>query len=196
MNDINIEFIDIFKISVIKQKINKNLNEFFNYCLFLKKNSQGRNVSNRGGWQSNDLDKNNVVVSNIIKEINLKLENISNIYLFNKKIEIDNIWCNFNGYKDSNVEHIHGDSILSGSFYLKCPSKNSYLTFIRDTYIEYHLKETNLKNYTNLTNTIYNIIPEENYVYFFPSWVKHRVEPNDSKIERISVSFNTWWKNE
>jgi hypothetical protein len=46
------------------------------------------------------------------------------------------------------------------------------------------------------TYTIYNIIPEENYVYFFPSWVKHRVEPNDAEIERISVSFNTWWKDE
>jgi hypothetical protein len=196
MDNSNIQFIDIFKITVIKQKINEDLNEFFNYCLLLKNNSSSRSVSNRGGWQSPDLDKNNFIVNKIVKEINLKLTKISDIYLFNKKVEVDNIWCNFNGYKDSNVEHIHGDSILSGVFYLKCPTRNSFLAFIRDTYIDYHLKETDLKSYTNLTNTIYNIIPEENYLYFFPSWVKHRVEPNDSEIERISISFNTWWKNE
>jgi uncharacterized protein (TIGR02466 family) len=194
MDNSNIEFIDIFKITLIKQKINEDLKQLFDYCLFLKNNSLGRNISNRGGWQSNDLDKTNFVVNKIVREINLKLSDISDIYLLNKKIEIDNIWCNFNGHKDSNVEHIHGNSILSGVFYLSCPDENSFLTFIRDTYIEYHLKETDLKNYTNITNTIFNLAPEENFIYFFPSWLKHRVESNMSEMERVSISFNTWWK--
>jgi hypothetical protein len=32
--------------------------------------------------------------------------------------------------------------------------------------------------------------PKESTFYLFPSWVKHRVERNESNDERISIAFN------
>ena len=44
----------------------------------------------------------------------------------------------------------------------------------------------------NKYNSSYHWMPaKENTLYIFPSWLKHKVEPNMNNDERISISFNT-----
>ena len=37
---------------------------------------------------------------------------------------------------------------------------------------------------------MYRIEPKENMLLYFPGWLEHEVEPNNSNEERISISFN------
>ena len=46
-------------------------------------------------------------------------------------------------------------------------------------------------DYNNYNSGTWWLPSEENNLYLFPSWLKHRVEPNLNKNEnRISISFN------
>ena len=160
---------DIFKISIYKKFLPLNNKPIKEYCLNLRKENKGRIRSNSGGWQSNDL-------------LNFK-----------KKLSIDNIWVNINGYKDSNKTHSHPQCILSGVYYVKTP-KNSGNIFFNNTSddVIQHSWQKNLFNNYNCYNSPEWFLPSlEGYIYLFPSWLKHYVEPNmNEKEERISLSFN------
>ena len=44
---------------------------------------------------------------------------------------------------------------------------------------------------------LYNFIePQEDMILFFPSWLEHDVEVNQSNEERISIGFNIFVKPE
>jgi len=182
---------DIFKISIYKKFLPLNNKPIKEYCLNLKKENKGRIRSNSGGWQSNDLSHEslndlysciNIIANDFAKELNLK-----------KKLSIDNIWVNINGYKDSNKTHSHPQSILSGVYYVKTP-KNSGNIFFNNTSddVIQHSWQKNLFNNYNCYNSPEWFLPSlEGYIYLFPSWLKHYVEPNmNEKEERISLSFN------
>ena len=63
------------------------------------------------------------------------------------------------------------------------------------TYYEKYLKYKN--KYLNLLEKSYfnSFEIEENVLLLFPSWLKHYVNPNLSNEDRISLSFNTNFKN-
>jgi uncharacterized protein (TIGR02466 family) len=45
-------------------------------------------------------------------------------------------------------------------------------------------------SYNHYNSSIWKIEPEENICILFPSYLKHYVEPNLNKKERVSISFN------
>jgi uncharacterized protein (TIGR02466 family) len=38
--------------------------------------------------------------------------------------------------------------------------------------------------------------PKENTLIFFPSWLQHEVQINNSDEDRVIISFNINWRNE
>ena len=46
------------------------------------------------------------------------------------------------------------------------------------------------ENYNYFNSSTYKLNPIEKNLYLFPSWLKHYVEPNQLKKDRISISFN------
>jgi len=38
--------------------------------------------------------------------------------------------------------------------------------------------------------------PVENSLIFFPSWLQHEVQTNNSNDDRVIISFNINWRNE
>ena len=162
------------------------------YCKKLRSKSPGRQLSNVGGWQSNDIPLNEIADTPLHKYFNSVYntagECLSQLGI-NKKYYIDNAWININGEGNYNSVHTHPNSFLSGVFYLT--NNNSGLVFVRPAGIDTYSLEMHHSNFDTFLS--YNKVtykPESKVLYLFPSWLPHRVEENKTKGERISIAFN------
>jgi uncharacterized protein (TIGR02466 family) len=190
-NKNTMEIVDIFKQFVVKLKLNEDLKKIIKFSFEIEKEQKGRFISNKGGFQSDNLNLKEPILSSLIKKIELNSNVLFNDYLKIKhQLSLSNIWININRYKDFNISHIHSFSKLSGVFYVKIPNNSGRLSFINDFPIENFIDPSNIIEYNKYTSSVWSFEPEENMLYLFPSWLKHYVNPNLSKQERISISFN------
>ena len=184
--------IDIFKTGVYFKECNIDLQPIKDYCLHYSQNNPSRNNSNIGGYQSNDLllqdnETFKPLYDEISKEINLYAKDMCL-----KDQVIDNAWFNINEYKDSNMSHTHPVSPISGVFYVSVPEDGGDIVFERSDQIliDYAWYNKN-NNYNPYNSTNWTLSAKDNYLYLFPSFLNHRVSPNQNKeLKRISISFN------
>lgn len=172
----------------------KNINnqEIKEYCLYLKDNTKGVNISNKGGWHSNEI------LTPLPQDlINLftNLEIFVNENCFREigvpDLKFGNFWVNINSPNSYNTLHDHQNSILSGVYYVSVPYDDmGDLILHRGDTAEYFLK-SNIERISTKTNSMIAVKkPIESVFYIFPSWVKHHVELNKSQGNRISIAFN------
>jgi uncharacterized protein (TIGR02466 family) len=185
--------INIFNIGIHDKKLDINNKELFDYVLNLKKKSEGRKVSSPTGWQSMDLPIKEKLFSKIVNEItknfNIYMDDLSLDY---PKFKIGNMWANINGYKDYNLVHSHGNSVISGVYYIKVPSNSGNIFFVNPVSEQINTNWNNcIKNFSEHNSSHFKINSIEHYLILFPSWLQHGVEPNLNKKEnRVSLSFN------
>jgi len=182
-----------FSVNIYKEQLNIKNKPLINYLLKLKKqDSKGRNISNPTGWQSFDLNVGQNVFLELAKEIETNfVKYINSIPLYNKFF-ISSMWGNINGYKDYNIAHTHGNSVISGVYYLKTPPNCGRVCFYNPAHegIDY-LWEYCIKKFTIQNSSSWKIGVEDGDLLLFPSWLKHSVEPNLNKKEhRMSLAFN------
>lgn len=184
---------EIFSVPILVTELNLNLNNIINYCYNYKNTNTGRNISNYGGYQSNDINLNENSLTDLRDNIGNIISNVGRSILNLKNdLKISNCWFNINGYKDFNVSHKHSFSILSSVFYVKVPENSGKLVMVNDYEIPCYL-EPKFVNTANKFNTIQKKFnPKDNSLFIFPSWINHFVEPNMSKEDRISFAFNTY----
>lgn len=201
------EFIEekIFPDILLGCKLNLDTQILKEECYKLKSQSNGRNISNKGGWQSLDLNPTELKNLNLLNLANVGLEinKALNNYLKKNNLPkafITNIWVNINPPSSYNLRHTHPGSIFSGTYYIKVPkNSNSHLTFWRDrSFTDCNMGL--LKTKSSLIpkpeyRSNHNITPTEDSVIFFPSYLEHSVEENISLEDRISISFNTFIKS-
>jgi uncharacterized protein (TIGR02466 family) len=164
-------------------------NELKKWAYERQKNDPGNFISNYGGWQSSSIklgecDQIDKLVKHLNKEIN---ECCIQVGL--PELELYNIWININSPRDYNVLHNHIGSVLSGCYYVDAHPEQGNIEFDRSDNADYHIP-------TNITKTTYFNATRATYaaktgaLYIFPSWLKHSVQGNRSKTDRISVAFN------
>ena len=138
-------------------------------------------VSNVGGYQSGPFDY-EPLTSAIKNNVPKSDEEMGELYIYS--------WFNINGPKCYNMVHSHntGTVFLSGVYYVMVPKDPCGVIAFHDPrggaigaapdskYFEYESRV--------------QIIPEENMLYYFPSWLEHEVSCNLSNENRISISFN------
>ena len=112
---------ELFKTVIYKTKLNQDISKLIKFSNKIKK-QKGRELSNVGGYQSNNLDEKNIALRSLIKEVS------KNVNIFSKEtlripqdLYLDSSWLNINGFKDFNNIHTHPFSIVSGVFYIKTP---------------------------------------------------------------------------
>ena len=184
---------EIFKIPVYKQKLKLDLKTIEDFCINLNSKDKGKYISNAGGWQSNNLNLNKKIPE--LKELLIDITKHGDVFVNNlklkDKIKIHNFWININGYKDYNITHKHPGALISGVYYVKTPKDCGNIIFEHPSesfQSEWRMIPSEYNNYNSLT---WWLPSEENSLYLFPSWLKHRVEPNLNKNQnRISISFN------
>jgi uncharacterized protein (TIGR02466 family) len=109
-----------------------------------------------------------------------------NLDLF--KLEFKDFWMNIYGWKDGQEAHLHNNSVISGSYYLKAPAGSSGLVFHSPTMDTMYMPT--FKD-ANIYNTDYDELSvEEGVLVLFPSGLKYSVRPSKINKERISLSFN------
>jgi uncharacterized protein (TIGR02466 family) len=148
----------------------------------------GVQVSNYLGWQSSpirhgDCDE----FDKLVSVLNEQIYNCS-VQADLPELQIQNIWININKPGAYNHLHNHAGALLSGVYYVKSTPEQGNIFFERGDNAEYFLPPMEKANYFTSTATTYKAMTDA--LYIFPGWLKHSVQPNLTKDDRISISFN------
>lgn len=162
------------------------------------KDLKGAKKSNVIGWQSMSFDVTNYDKSHhelFLDEILGEIKKFSIEIKCNFNLYIANYWININSPNSYNKSHCHPQSFLSGCLYIKVPDRNCGSIFFEhpscdliESYMNYYHKYSD--DYRDLFPVNWFYEPTEGQCLIFPAWLKHRVESNLSKEDRISISFN------
>ena len=156
------------------------------------KDQKGINKSNVKGWHSKDFDLKENVTQKFIGFISPSIEQVMTDMNWEKekqKIKISNMWAIVNKGGSTNLRHQHGNSTISGAYYVRAPENCGEIVF-------YDPRPAPVYSYpkaisSNLLNAQVNgINPKEGALVLFPSYVDHSVNENKSNEERIVISFN------
>ena len=182
--------LDLFSVPIHSKKLDLNTKKLIDYCLLIKDTTQSIERSNKGGWHSPGLTNEHVVLKNLFSKILKSAEKYRKIIAYKHPLKLINFWVNINNYKDYNLQHLHPNSAVSGAYYLT--SNNSNIVFINPAapHMEYDWCPDVIEKYNEHNSPNWMISPVENQLLLFPSWLSHRVEPNLTEEERISISFN------
>lgn len=168
-------------------------NKILDYALNLFSVDDGRDATNVGGWQSNDLYyENDSPIKDFLDIINIKLTEC--IFEYNYEIsgiELGNFWFNINGHGNYNLTHTHPGSFLSGVYYIKVPEDCGVITFDNDSKSNFILQSYRTTGDSVLSHSQCKYPPHEGMLIIFPSWLPHSVTANNSHESRISFSFNS-----
>ena len=172
----------LFNTPFFQKELDLNIEEIKSHCLAMRTHGKGREVSNIGGWQSEDLYNEHPELNDLFLEIELAGNEFTN-YINNDSCFLDNIWININGYKDFNRAHVHSKAYVSGVYYVQTPNDCGNICFE-------HPSPLHNTEWDHVHNTM-GYIPQANTLFLFPNWLSHYVLPNLNKDEeRISISFN------
>lgn len=162
---------------------------------YKKNNSDIARISNKGGWQSERkdvyVDEGFKQFENIIVPI---IGDLVNEYRFTRQADIVQMWININGENAYNVSHRHPGADLSGVIWIKQTPEQGRFIFdnidvgYRDASILYSMDSVYLEEKKMLPEWFPNY--KNGTIMVFPAMFSHRVEINETKEDRISISFN------
>ena len=152
----------------------------------------GVNKSNVKGWHSKDfeleMDKPQRFISFILPSIEQVVSDM-NWEKEKQLVKINNMWAIINTGGAANLRHQHGNSTISGAYYVRAPKNCGNIVFYdpRPAPVYSH---PNVVNPNLLNAQVNSITPKEGALVLFPSYLDHSVNENLSNDERIVVSFN------
>jgi uncharacterized protein (TIGR02466 family) len=177
-------------------QVGYSFTDFTDFCYKQQSlDPKGVYQSNTGGWEMAHSSFDKFPEFEKFKAIlNIKFKNVFEQYGYDIEnkydVQISYFWANINNAGHSNNTHAHLQSFLSGVFYVTVPENSGRICFIRD------YKESSLisqygnpiQNELNFSSYAYQ--PKGGQLIIFPSWLPHRVEPNQSNDKRISIAFD------
>ena len=189
------KYLNVFSVPIQIIELELDIDSLIEFCYEMKrKNEEGVEISNIGGWQSDNIfDETH---TEFVKLKN-KIEEAANVYhheiqlkkIYNQKI--DNIWVNINHKGHSNEFHDHVHSCFSGAFYL---TKSKTPIIFRHPFRDittYFWDESIIEKWNEVNSGEWRIEPKPNTLLIFPSWAEHKVSIHKEDTDRISFSFNT-----
>jgi|TARA_Y100000114_G_scaffold156074_2_gene181948 uncharacterized protein (TIGR02466 family) len=183
--------VNIFEVPVYVENLKLNNKSILQYCKKLNKDDVGETVSNIGGWHSSNIKDAHIKLQNLYNQITEKANIFAKKIGKKNQIKIDKIWININKYKDYNQTHFHPHCFLSGVYYVNVFDKGGSIVFdnpAQDLIVNNW--KNDMSNFNTVNSCVYRLIPNVGDLILFPSWLKHRVEPNMTNKERVSISFN------
>ena len=165
----------------------------YNYIKSNQTNDEiGISKSNVKGWHSKDFNLSEKDPQNFITFILPAIEKVMNDMGWDKErqtAKISNMWAIINTGGAANLRHQHGNSTISGAYYVKAPNNCGDIVFYdpRPAPI-YSYPNVNKVNFLNAQ--VNGISPKEGALVLFPSYLDHSVNENLSNDERIVISFN------
>ena len=154
-----------------------------NQSLFIKSPSWvGETLTNIDSCKKKTI--NSSILNKIIKtevEKYLKYLELNNF----KNLNLSDLWINIAKPNHYQEEHHHANAFISGTLYLNVNKNSGNIQFINPLSSEFILM-----GILGGEGYAYNVVPQNGMILLFPSWLQHRVLPNKSTKDRISISFN------
>ena len=152
---------------------------------------KGVEKTNVNGWHSKTDMHHKKEYEPLTKELFQMQNEIIQEQRLDMKPKLGNMWANINYPDGYNQMHLHPNSLFSGAYYIKA-SPNSGRLGLMDPRpgVQQCMPSRKPGKIPRelLRETYYDPVPGR--IIMFPSWMWHKVEPNQSKDIRISVSFN------
>jgi uncharacterized protein (TIGR02466 family) len=191
------EIRELFPTAIYVTKLNNIMSSEMNKLMAIYEDKDNWKSNTNGNFASKEtyifdkvLGANSLLISDIQYHIN---EYSKNILGEQPMLKPTQSWMNFNPPKTSHHKHWHGNSIISGVLYLK--TNNLSGAFIAHKREEFSIIKTSSTKNTPYVSVKENIIPTNMMLILFPSMLEHSVSVNQSTEDRISLSFNTFYKN-
>ena len=186
-----------------------------------KKQPKGLDASNYGGWHSNYFELDHPIISEFFHKIDPIFDTLMKKYLnwnvYDYFMGIKGIWAIINKKGDYNVDHRHGDALLSFAYYVKVPKEKPNVKktknqvdrgtgniYFKDPRVASIARRPPMvrpwENHPNFNperaenathgNQSENFEPIEGKLIIFPGWLEHGVHPHYSDEDRIVISGN------
>ncbi len=161
------------------------------YAYKLRNKYPGAQISNRGGWHSQELDTPlPLSLDELINDLTQFINNYCAEWTGINDLILGNWWININGKNNYNAQHDHQNAILSAVYYVEVLADNTGdLILHREDSSRYYLGNR-VNPATHFSTQSYISKPTCGKLVLFPAWTKHSVEMNYSDTERISIAFN------
>ena len=161
-----------------------------------EEDEEGMPRSNVGGWHSKDELYKNSDFQPIVGDILLKAKECFNHLDVKDNFvpELTGLWGMINPPGSRNCMHTHPFNFLSGVYYLKVPKESGNLVFIEPRPQVEVLSPPRKEDLSIHLSHSVQWEPEENTLIFFPSSLQHEVKINNSKEDRVILSFNINWR--
>ena len=172
------------------QSVNEQMYQYIK--ITQSKDSKGISKSNIKGWHSKDFNMQENEPKNFIKFILPAIEQVITDMNWEKQkqsININNMWAIINIGGSANLRHQHGNSTISGAYYVRAPKNSGDIVFYDPRPAPVFYYPTPVSS-NSLNAQISSISPKEGALIIFPSYVDHSVNENLSNDERIVISFN------
>ena len=107
-----------------------------------------------------------------------------------KKLKLDSIWVNILKPGGAHSGHIHPHSAISGTIYIEVPAGSGGLRFEDPRLAMMMAAPTRSDDAPEHLCPFVTVAPAEGTILLWESWLRHEVEANGAKHDRISISFN------
>ena len=107
-----------------------------------------------------------------------------------RKLALDSLWVNVMQKGAIHAPHIHPHSVISGTYYVAVPPKSGAIRF-EDPRLPMMMAAPPRKPSARPENRSFvDVEPKAGMLLLWESWLRHGVEANGARGNRISVSFN------
>lgn len=178
-------------VSIVEDSISKPLNDkLMDFLLEYEKTGKGQKRSNRGGYQTLPwLCFEQECMDDRIQELkNVIIESFKEVFPPQFTGSWYQLWGSMNRHNDYNDLHTHGNSDISGIYYVRTPKNCGRLVF-KDPRPAAEFNSFIYK-LSSTSGDMYQIDPTEGMIIFFPSYLAHMVRPNESKEIRANFNFD------
>jgi len=163
-----------------------NYNYMIDKIIQLSKTLPSVGKSNSGGWQSESTAERSDLMSQIITEVDYRMNYVYEQYGIGKP-KLNNYWINVNPKNTFNFSHNHPHSYFSAVLYIKTPKDSGSISFERPDMLNDYIVPSIIKPNNSV---LFKVTPQAGMLLIFPSFLKHSVDINLSDEERISIAFN------
>ncbi len=106
------------------------------------------------------------------------------------KPQIDTLWVNLLPPGGSHTSHLHTNSVISGTYYVRLPKGAAAITFEDPRHALMMAAPPRKTTAPRMEQTYLTLAPKPGTLLLWESWLRHEVPLNRSDSDRISVSFN------
>src|SRR5678816_246676 len=107
-----------------------------------------------------------------------------------RKLKLDSLWVNVMNQGAIHAPHIHPHAVISGTYYVAVPPKSGAIRFEDPRLAMMMAAPPKKPNARPENRSFVDVEPKPGMLLLWESWLRHGVETNVARGNRISVSFN------